>query len=372
MKFNLMNTASTSSNDLKLIPTGKSIVFGWSGLPIYAARCIEYCRLHSNLTISVVFTPPSVPIQSIEQHLKCPMRQVYADKPQHWSDLSLNVPDIFIHTGWAYPVFNCLAQDVRRNGGQVVSMVDNCWKGDLRQLLGALYFRFKLRHLFNATWVPGKSGRKLSTFLGMPSDRIFNGLYGMDPSIFKSGLRLADRKKELVFVGRLIERKGFPEFLAAFVEFIVSNPDWTLRIIGDGPLRDTIPHIPQIKYQPFSPPEAIALAMRNARALLLPSREEHWGLVVHEAALSGCALLLSDKVGSHPDLLENKVNGLRFRARNTQDIYRALTDFASWSDNRLEQAQQSSETLAKGFGPLQFFDSFCQIMALCASCNRKK
>ena len=32
--------------------------------------------------------------------------------------------------------------------------------------------------------------------------------------------------------------------------------------------------------------------MNQSKVFALASREEHWGLVVHEAALCGCALLL--------------------------------------------------------------------------------
>ena len=44
--------------------------------------------------------------------------------------------------------------------------------------------------------------------------------------------------------------------------------------------------------------------MNNSKCLVLPSYEDHWGVVVHEGICSGCLLILSNNVGSKMNFLK--------------------------------------------------------------------
>lgn len=343
------------------------VVFAWDGLPIYALRCIEHCKRESRLNISIIHTKASVPIVGLENHTSCSLKLIESNSLVTWTSLALEVPDVFIHTGWSIPSFMALASAVRAQGGVVVSMVDNCWKGNSRQILGSVYFRLRLIKYFDAIWVPGQSGQRLAHFFGVSNDRVFDGLYGMDPSIFSPGPLFSSRKKQFLFVGRLIDRKGLPELIQAFTEFSERHQDWTLVIVGNGPLEVSIPTHPCILHKPFSSPAEVAQHMRESRALILPSREEHWGLVVHEAALSGCHLLLSNRVGAHPDLLDCGGNGLLFKSRSASALRDALIHFSNWDFDTLETGSKISLEKARAFGPERFYYSFQKILHLSPS-----
>jgi glycosyltransferase involved in cell wall biosynthesis len=111
---------------------------------------------------------------------------------------------------------------------------------------------------------------------------------------------------------------------------------------------------------PFLPPEVVAERMRQSRFLVLPSHEEHWGLVVHEAALSGCGLILSSAIGSSADLL-SRDNGYSFPAGDEPALYQSLFEAAMTPPNRLEQMSAESMRLARDFGPEHFRRSFIRI-----------
>jgi glycosyltransferase involved in cell wall biosynthesis len=100
-------------------------------------------------------------------------------------------------------------------------------------------------------------------------------------------------------------------------------------------------------------PEQLAGRFRQARFFVLPSRWEAWGLVVHEAALSGCGLVLSDHIGSAEDLA-TPANALRFRAGDVADLARALEAAAQFDAARLAAAEAESRRLAGQFGPARF------------------
>ena len=59
-------------------------------------------------------------------------------QPVRWSDIHLEIPKLFIHTGWAHPGFNSLARAVKESKGSVVSMIDNNRRRNFRQFCGAL------------------------------------------------------------------------------------------------------------------------------------------------------------------------------------------------------------------------------------------
>ena len=103
-------------------------------------------------------------------------------------------------------------------------------------------------------------------------------------------------------------------------------------------------------------PREISAAMRDARCLVLPSIKEPWGLVVHEAALSGCALALSTSVGSAADFAE-PANSVLFKPGSVDAIEAALHEIDSWDSYHWSAAEAASIRLASKFGPQTFADS---------------
>ncbi|HLP67765.1 MAG TPA: glycosyltransferase [Rhizobium sp.] len=290
------------------------------------------------------------------------MKWVDVNGCQTWEELGLQVPAVFFQTGWAFPQFNRLGEAARRNGAKVVSMIDNCWKGNLRQWIGAGYFRFKLRRRFRSVWVPGASGRKLCQFLGMPANRIYTGLYGADPGDFHPGPTPTERRpKRFLFVGQLIQRKGVLETLAAFESFRARFPDWELHVIGDGPLRELCANRDGVVWVGFKTSDVIAEYYRTCRCLILASHDEHWGVVVHEAALSGCGLIVSRWVGAAEDLCgaNNSVVVPAVTARALND---AMVRVAGWDEARWAVAALESTEKADQFGPRQWRETFVTIV----------
>jgi glycosyltransferase involved in cell wall biosynthesis len=329
------------------------VAFSWNGLPQYAARQLAAASAELGQACPVVGSRAQVPIQGVEAALGRPVHWVEASHPTTWRELGLDVPRVFFQSGWAYPAFNSLGDEVRAAGGKVCLLMDNNWRGDLRQLLGAPWFRLCQRRKFAAVLVPGKSGRRLAHWYGMPDEKIFEGMYGADPLLFFNGPPLIDRPRRILFVGQYIERKGCVPLARAFAAVADRLPGWELCMYGSGPLQSVIPAHPQIRVHGFVQPEQLGELYRQARVFALPSFAEAWGLVVHEAALSGCQLLLSDAVGSAPDFATH-LNAELFRKDDFSSLVAALLKLAKVSDQGLVQAQAASIAEAQSHGPKQF------------------
>lgn len=333
--------------------TGR-VAFSWNGLPQYAARLIRAAIDAVGEDCVVVGSRPLVPVEGMEEALGQPVHWVDPGRPVTWRGLGLDVPRVYFQSGWAYPAFSALGAEVRRAGGRVVGMSDANWRGDFRQMvLGALAFRLRYRRHFDAMLVPGRQAARLMGWFGLPPERVSCGMYGAEPGLFGGGPPLCERPPAFLFVGQFIARKGVLDLAEAFVRIAQRHPSWHLAIVGGGEQRGLLPAHPRISVEDFVQPQALAGRFRAVRFLVLPSRLEAWGLVVHEAALCGCALVLSDRVGSADDLA-TQVNALRFRAGDVAGLAQALAAAAAFDAARLARAEAESRRLAGRFGPARF------------------
>jgi len=339
------------------------LAFAWPGLPDYAARCIHAAIKRRDTPVAVIGTKPGVPIEGMEYSLGQAVHWIVGqDKRVTWEKLGLAPPAIFIQGGYFTPAFNALGCQCRAAGGKVVLASDQNWSGGFRQyLFDPFLVRMKTWLQFDAVFTPGRSGVQYYRRVIHPAACIVTRLYGADPALFNGGLPLKERPKTFLYVGQFIPRKNVLGLARAFICFAADHPDWVLRLCGGGEQLGEIPKHPQIQLENFVQPTQLAAILRESRCLVLPSLEEHWGLVVHEAALTGCALALSEVVGAAKDLA-NPQNAVLFPPGDEAAIERSLRDIAAWDTARLLAAEYTSRNLAVGFGPESFADAVDELI----------
>ncbi|MDQ8195588.1 glycosyltransferase family 4 protein [Coraliomargarita sp. SDUM461004] len=326
------------------------IAVAWNGLPAYAARLIRAAQDDVG-SFPVLGTRPTVPIEGMEAILGQSIHWLDADSSPTWKSLGLPVPKIYFQTGWGHSPLNALGAEVRNAGGQVIGMVDSFWNGSLRQIGALLLFRLKYRKWYSALMVPGRRSRRFCRALGMPVSRIYTGMYGADSELFNCQQPLSQRTKRFLFVGQLIDRKGVLELAEAYSALGGLSSGWTLTIVGEGPLRAKLEQFGDIDLRSFTQPDSVAELLSDTRCLVLPSKFERWGLVVHEAALAGCQLILTEAVGSWPDLLRSGENGYLCHSGSLSELKGALTYMMNRKDCAGQQATAVSKQLASQFGP---------------------
>lgn len=334
----------------------------WNGLPLYAAAAISAAVARKTHDIIVVATRPDVPAIGMEERVGTPIHWIKSDSHQSFRDLGHDVPEIAFTAGWSVPAFMRLAREVRREGGKVVCMCDNSYRGDARQWLGALVYPLKYGRFFDHAWVPGKSAARLMQFYGVKDANISQGLYTADTTTFQFATPIEERPIRFVFVGQFIDRKNVLPLCDAFIRFRgTASVACDLHLYGDGPLRERIPHHPDIRVHPFANPATLAAALNNARCLILPSAIDHWGIVVHEAASCGTLLIVSDTTGASEDLC-GPVNSRIIRAGSEDDMVHAFQWASTMSPVALASASQESVGRATAFSTHSWaatFDSVC-------------
>jgi len=162
-----------------------------------------------------------------------------------------------------------------------------------------------------------------STYLdaGVEADRVHAVPLGADLDLFTpDGPRRPGTTGEplFLFAGAAIHRKGFDLLLDAFRRVHRELPAARLRIVG--PPGDSSPLLhrpdPSLKSIEVIGPVAqaeLAVELRCADCLVLPSRNDSYGMVVAEALASGTPVIVSEMVGAR-DLVEEGICGWRVPA----------------------------------------------------------
>jgi glycosyltransferase involved in cell wall biosynthesis len=156
---------------------------------------------------------------------------------------------------------------------------------------------------------------------GVPAERVHAVLLGADTDLFTPPLEGADERSgalRFVFSGATIHRKGFDLLLDAFARVRREEPGVSLRIVG--PRGDAFGLLAgQGEGVEFVGPvgqRELAEQFRRADCLVLPSRNDSYGLVVAEALAAGLPVLVSDQVGAKALVLPGK-NGWIVPAEDT-------------------------------------------------------
>lgn len=348
------------------------ICFAWEGFPQYAARCVRALVDAIDEDIVVAATRPTVPIEGMEKLCGCRVVWVEPNDSRTLEDALGCVPHV-IFSGWSIPVFNRWRCRARQSGGRAVGMCDNNYMLSIKEIAKAIRFRIKVRDTFDGFFVPGWSGVKLLRFYGVPEDKIVTGLYSADAALFCDGKPLPEREKKIIYVGQFIERKNVRRLVQAFARANV--PGWSLDLYGSGPLKEELMKLAStfnvqlstinshIGVHDFVQPEQLSGLYQSARLFCLPSLWEHWGLVVHEAALSGCPLLLSRQIGAADDLLVEGKNGWTFDQYSVDDMARVLKRAMELDDAALLAMQTESLQMAKNVSLAKFVTGVKKMIA---------
>jgi len=260
---------------------------------------------------------------------------------------------VVFSTGWAFPFCNALAADAKRAARPVICMADNRWRGNFRQFLGAMRFRAGLRQRYDGFLVPGRAATDLMHYFGVPDDRLWQGLYGADPAIFGEGPPVGDRPREIVYVGQMVHRKGVDVLLEAFRRSGIADRDWLLRTVGNGPLDGAARATPGCIHHPFLSTPRVANLLRAAAICVLPSRDDNWGVALHEGALAGAVIVASDAVGAAQDLIPEGSERV-VKAADPAALSRVFQRLAAAEVAELEQHAHDGLARANAFGPARF------------------
>jgi glycosyltransferase involved in cell wall biosynthesis len=202
--------------------------------------------------------------------------------------------------------------------------------------------------------------RTRATEYGIPSDRISVRYIGIDLTRFKfSGRVLPERPRRILYVGRLVEKKGGEYLIRAFARLRSLIPDVQLALIGDGPLAGPYKLLAQrlnvpVEFLGRRDSEAVKREIDNARVFCLPSvvaengDAEGLGISILEAQACGVPVVTSARGGSTEGIMDG-VTGISFPERDVEALTRALHTLLVNDDVALSMSRAAMEFMAQRF-----------------------
>lgn len=194
--------------------------------------------------------------------------------------------------------------------------------------------------LTDAYVVPGIRAKEYLIKLGANRDKIFiapNASY-VEPADEDIEVRekynIPTNKKIILYLSRIIPRKGLDILIYAFKKVENERDDVFLLVVGDGEFRDYCENlakklkIQNIKFVGYVPHKEKVVFYSQCNIFVLPSVyygfEEAWGLVLNEVMQVGKPCIATDVVGAAYDIIQNGINGFIVPEKNVNELYKVI------------------------------------------------
>lgn len=185
--------------------------------------------------------------------------------------------------------------------------------------------------------------RRQAIKFGIAPDKISVEYIGIDANSFVPGpTPISRRHKDVLFVGRLVEKKGCEYLIQAMSKVCAHVPGSRVIIIGDGPLRKELEALAttlnvKAEFCGAQDTSYVKRALDAARVFCLPSitarngDAEGFGLVLLEAQASGVPVVTSARGGAEEGVLDG-VTGYCFPERNAAELEGRLIELLTRDD----------------------------------------
>jgi len=268
-----------------------------------------------------------------------------------------------IHTHWIIPqgLSVVLVRSLLRDKTPVICTSHG---GDLFALRGRMLHWLKKRIInsCDALTVVSNAMRNTVLDMGVASEKVRVISMGVDLANFytqDSGIERSNN--ELLFVGRLVEKKGLNVLLNAMPQVIQAHPDACLTIAGAGPMEGRLKIIVReknltnkIAFLGMRPQSELPLLYRRAAIAVFPfivaenGDQEGLGLVVVEAMGCGCPVIASDLPAIHDTIVHGK-NGLMVPPGSPEMLASAITTLLSDAELRLQLSREARNSVVDKF-----------------------
>ena len=274
-------------------------------------------------------------------------------------------PEAVVIAGYYYPAMRAAARWARRRGRASIFMGDSQWVDQRRIALREWAKGWWVRRNYDAAFAAGERTVEYLMRMGFPREWIWTGYDVVDNQAFAAGASVARSQEEslrnrlglpqryFLFVGRFAPEKNVFRLLEAYASYrqVAGRRAWGLVLVGGGPLekelRARAQELRDVVFAGFQQGDAISLYYGLASSLVLPSISETWGLVVNEAMAAGLPVLVSQRCGCVPELVQDGENGFVCDPLDIEDLARLLGVMSSETVDGAKMGEASRQIVAR-------------------------
>lgn len=274
-------------------------------------------------------------------------------------------PQIIFTVGWADRSYLnlyqlCLTKNIP------IGLISDSRADDMPRNPIKEYIKSVILSGYSSAIVAGSQSRLYLRSLGFDDDLIFQPWDVVDNKAFISSStsnhkNVSPSLRPFLCVGRFIEEKNYPLLLESYALYQSLGGSRSLLIVGSGPLEHTVeslistlPDPSAVTVMPFVQMSQLLDIYRNSHSLILASLKDTWGLVVNEAIASGIPVLVSNKCGCVPDLVENRVTGYTFPVGKPSALSECLFEVEALDSKSKQTMIEKAKLRLNDFSPQSF------------------
>jgi glycosyltransferase involved in cell wall biosynthesis len=346
------------------------VVFLYTELADYFLKCLESCGTDFEFLVIHWPTNKEAPFQFIVPKNTKLLHRESKSKAELIETIIAFQPQLICCSGWIDKDYIAIAKALKSKHIKTCIALDNHWNDSIKQNIARVISRITIKKYFDFAWVPGSSQSLYAKKLGFKENQIKLGYYCADTNRFSNVFKKRQENAEVknkhicLFVARYVSHKGIYDLWEAFIETKKTQiNDWELWCIGTGAEWDNRIEHPSIKHLGFKQPNELTSYLIQADVYVLPSHFEPWGVSVHEMALSGLPLLLSNKVGAAEKFLIENKNGYVFEAGNILQLTAYLQKMTTLTDMQLREMAVNSHDIGLSLSHKDWKNTLSQLVA---------
>jgi glycosyltransferase involved in cell wall biosynthesis len=225
----------------------------------------------------------------------------------------------------------------------------------------------RIVRLCQAGFVAGSTHTDYLVKLGILKNLIVTGYDVIDNDYFaqnsravqteQAALRKRHQLSDHFFLAsnRFVEKKNLPRLFQAFARYrqLTGKGSWQLVLLGDGELRPYFERLLKeyeltevVLLTGFKQYSDLPVYYGLASVFIHASTTDQWGLVVNEAMACGLPVLVSNRCGCAPDLVQDGVNGFTFDPYDVDELTGLMFKISSGNVDRDAMGAASREIIS--------------------------
>jgi glycosyltransferase involved in cell wall biosynthesis len=172
----------------------------------------------------------------------------------------------------------------------------------------------------------------------LPEDKVSVIPNGIEYDLFRTDAKSEQLRRQFIepdsrmvfFVGRLVYEKGVQTVIEAMPKVLEEVPDLRFLVAGTGPhtralqvMIDELGLADKIKLLGFVDADVLVKFYKCADLTVVPSLYEPFGMVVLEAMVAGCPVIVAD-TGGLKEIVVHEETGLCFKPGNPESLAQAM------------------------------------------------
>jgi 1,2-diacylglycerol 3-alpha-glucosyltransferase len=282
-------------------------------------------------------------------------------------------PDLVLAPAIAFPEgIASLAYRLKSGARSVV--MDDAWdhtdrKGFVTQFIKRLIYKNA-----DAAFVPAVSHLSYYKKLGFEEKRVIFGVDVVDNDYFARQVNLVRLEEDerrvalqlprdyFLFVGRVLPRKGLETLLEAYKQYRdrAKGVAWDLVLVGEGTylvlVKSKFTKLSGVCFVDAQFGDNLCEYYGLAKAMIVPSDSDPWGLVVNEAMASGLPVIVSSGCGAAKTLVKEGENGWTFKFGNDTELAQLMLRVSSLSGDALKEMGEKSRSIVADWSLDRFAD----------------